>query len=84
MLNIKLYRHNILILDFTGSNLQLCFMNEQSSDTELSINNCDISVEDEKIKSAVCIIIDYHLSIINNCISLKDCNEFYKNILVTK
>lgn len=79
-----MYRHNILIFDFTGSNLQLCFMNEQSSDTELPINNCDISVEDEKIKSAVCIIIDYHLLIINHCISLKDCDKFYKNIWVTK
>ncbi|XP_001946132.1 schwannomin-interacting protein 1 isoform X1 [Acyrthosiphon pisum] len=35
-----------------SSNLQLCFMNEQSSDTELPINNCDISAEDEKLKSA--------------------------------
>lgn len=30
-------------------------MNEQSSDTELPINDCDISAEDEKLKSAVCI-----------------------------
>jgi len=42
-----------------GSNLQLCFMNEQSSDTELPINNCDISAEDEKLKSAVCTIFDF-------------------------
>uniref|UniRef100_A0A2S2QDM2 Schwannomin-interacting protein 1 n=1 Tax=Sipha flava TaxID=143950 RepID=A0A2S2QDM2_9HEMI len=35
-----------------GSNLQLCFMNEQSSDTELPINDCDISAEDEKLKSS--------------------------------
>lgn len=31
-----------------GSNLQLCFMNEQSSDTELPLNDCDISVENGK------------------------------------
>lgn len=28
-------------------------MNEQSSDTELPINECDISAEDGKMKSAV-------------------------------
>lgn len=35
-------------------------MNEQSSDTELPINDCDISAEDEKLKSAVSIIFGYH------------------------
>lgn len=34
-------------------------MNEQTSDTELPINDCGISAEDDKLKSAVCILVDY-------------------------
>lgn len=41
------------MFNITGSNLQLCFMNEQSSDTELPTNECNISAEDGKMKSAV-------------------------------
>lgn len=37
------------MIKFVGSNLQLCFMNEQSSDTELPLNDCDISVENQKV-----------------------------------